>query len=573
MQTPPISENESQRLAALQAYDILDTPAEAEFDDLTMLASIICGTPIALVSLIDTDRQWFKSSVGLAAQETSRAISFCGHAINQPSVLLEVPDALEDLRFADNPLVTNNPNIRFYAGAPLVTTDGYALGTLCVIDTVPRQLSSQQREALLALSRQAARLIEKRLMPQLIKAQYLAYQEQTAVLRNQEQYFTTLFEKSADPALILRRGRVVNCNQAALNQFACTQKTELVGMSLDQLSAPHQPDGSCSLERFSVINSLALRQGSYQFEWLMVRQNGTQFNADVVLTAMMIDGELLLFMALRDVTEKYQLQHAVRWQASHDALTNLPNRTLLTDRFMRALSRAQRQRMLLAVCMIDLDEFKPVNDQYGHEVGDLLLIEVASRLNRVIRGEDTAARLGGDEFVLLLSDVVDVDELALILTRVLAELGRAYVIKGYTIMLSASIGCALYPLDDADADTLLRHADQAMYQAKQRGRNQFQLFDVSLDTQLQFAHKTQKEVKNALLNNELILHYQPKVNMRTGVIVGMEALIRWQHPTQGIISPLDFLPQVEKTDLIIDIGQWVIEQALQQIAVWQQHGK
>jgi diguanylate cyclase (GGDEF)-like protein/PAS domain S-box-containing protein len=704
MQAPIIPSNELQRLAALQGYDVLDTPAEAEFDDLTLLASIICGTPIALVSLVDQHRQWFKSSVGLAATETPRSISFCGHAINQPENILEVSNALDDVRFADNPLVLEDPNIRFYAGAPLVTTDGYALGTLCVIDTVPRQLTEKQREALMALGRQVTRLIEKRLMSQLIQAQYLAYQEQSAALSHQEQYFETMFEKSTDTALIVHRGHVVNCNQAAVKLFRYDEKAQLIGMSLYQLSTSHQADGVCSQERLTDIVSLALRHGYHHFEWQMKRMDGASFEADVALTAITINGELMLHVALRDitdkhqleqalylakeraevtlasigdavittdaagqvtflnqvamsltgwsldeavgceistifnisqedthqqivnpvevvlrqgkaalpvghtllvgrngieytiedsaapifladgsligcvlvfrdVTEKYRMQNAVRWQAAHDALTSLPNRVLLAESFKRAIARAQRQQLLLAVCMIDLDEFKPVNDEYGHDVGDLLLVQVASRLNEIIRGDDTAARLGGDEFALLLSDIADVDELQAIVSRVLKALAKPYLIDGKIITVSASIGSALYPLDDADADTLLRHADQAMYQAKQRGRNQHLMFDVSLDTQIIASHQILRNVKNALIENELVLYYQPKVNMRSGMIVGMEALLRWQHPVQGMILPLDFLPQVEKTDLIIDIGKWVIERALSQISAWRSAGK
>ncbi len=308
---------------------------------------------------------------------------------------------------------------------------------------------------------------------------------------------------------------------------------------------------------------------------LLISQNGTEYNIeDSAAPIFLPDGTLIgCVLVFYNVTEKHRLQNTIRWQAAHDPLTNLPNRILLTESFNRSIARAQRQQKLLAVCMIDLDEFKPVNDQYGHEVGDLLLVEAAKRLNDVIRSQDTAARLGGDEFVLLLSDIADVDELQVIMERVLTALAAPYIINKKHITLSASIGSVLYPLDDADADTLLRHADQAMYQAKQRGRNQHQMFDVSLDTQIIARHKTIKEVKKALHDNELVLYYQPKVNMRTGVITGMEALLRWQHPTQGLISPLDFLPQVEKADVIIDIGIWVMDQAMQQISAWHQAGK
>lgn len=309
---------------------------------------------------------------------------------------------------------------------------------------------------------------------------------------------------------------------------------------------------------------------------VLISQTGVEYNIeDSAAPIFLADGTLIgCVLVFHDVTEKYNVQNILHWQAAHDALTNLPNRVLLTEQFNRAISRAQRQQTMLAVCMIDLDGFKPINDHHGHDVGDKLLIEVATRLSTIIRGDDTAARLGGDEFVLLFSDIHNLDEFELIITRVLASISAPYLINDIQISaLSASIGVSLYPLDEVDADTLLRHADQAMYQAKQRGRNQWQLFNRSLEAQIQSSHQTLQRVKEALCNHEFVLYYQPKINMRTGLIVGMEALLRWQHPEQGMIAPLDFLPQVEKTDLIIDIGVWVMDQALQQISVWVKAGK
>ncbi len=194
-------------------------------------------------------------------------------------------------------------------------------------------------------------------------------------------------------------------------------------------------------------------------------------------------------------------------------------------------------------------------------------------MNHIIRGDDTIARLGGDEFVLLFGDLKNIDEMETILQRVLNDISAPYQIDSICITISASIGVALFPFDDADADTLLRHADHAMYQAKQRGRNQTQFFDVGLETQIKSTHQMVTRVTHALRANQFTLHYQPKVNMRTGAIIGMEALLRWNHPVEGIIPPLEFLPQVEQTDLIVDIGEWVIEQALQQATLWQAAGR
>ncbi len=307
---------------------------------------------------------------------------------------------------------------------------------------------------------------------------------------------------------------------------------------------------------------------------VLISHDGKEYNIeDSAAPIFFNDGSLLgCVLVFHDVSEKHELLKNVRWQAGHDVLTGLPNRALLADRFQRALAASRRQQNLLGVCLMDLDQFKPVNDLYGHSAGDQLLVEVTQRMNVAVRGEDTVARLGGDEFVLLLGNLADVPQLEMVLQRILAAVSAPYSIDGHTISISASIGVAIYPLDDADADTLLRHADQAMYLAKQAGRNRFHCFDVAHDRQAQTAQKTLARVREALRGNELRLHYQPKVNMRSGKVVGMEALLRWQHPQQGLLPPLDFLPIVEQTDLIIDIGEWVIEQALQQSRAWSAMG-
>lgn len=280
-------------------------------------------------------------------------------------------------------------------------------------------------------------------------------------------------------------------------------------------------------------------------------------------------GSVLVF---RDVSEKRQFVSQITWQASHDALTKLPNRALLADRFKQAIAGAQRHQQLLAVCLLDLDAFKPINDNYGHELGDQLLIELAVRLSGALRGEDTLARLGGDEFVLLLSGLNDTDEIGLAMQRILAKVSEPYLLDGKTVQVSASIGVAVYPQDDADPDTLLRHADQAMYQAKQAGRNRYHQFDVKQDHQAQSQQHHLNRIRRALVQGELRLYYQPKVNMRSGQVVGMEALLRWHHPERGVVGPLDFLPLVEHTDLIVDIGEWVMHEALRQMALWAEVG-
>ena len=268
-----------------------------------------------------------------------------------------------------------------------------------------------------------------------------------------------------------------------------------------------------------------------------------------------------------DVSEKRTLMQTLQYRAERDDLTRLPNRFLLSERLEQAIAAVQRYHGTLAVGMLDLDGFKLINDRYGHATGDRLLVAVADRLKQIMRGEDTLARLGGDEFVLVLR-VQDTEELESAIRRILSALSSAYTIDGIGIHISASIGVTLYPNDNEDAETLLRHADQAMYKAKQRGRDCFHLFDVSLDKKAKTAFETVIRVSEALHNGELCLYYQPKINLNSGAVIGFEALLRWQHPQEGLIPPLDFLPLVEQTDLIVEIGEWVIDQALNQIGRW-----
>lgn len=285
-------------------------------------------------------------------------------------------------------------------------------------------------------------------------------------------------------------------------------------------------------------------------------------------------GRVDRYLSIRfDISEKRQLLHSLQWRVGHDVLTGLPNRAFLSDLLDQALEFSRQENIPLAVCMLDLDGFKAVNDGYGHASGDLLLVEVAKRLRAIVRGEDVVARLAGDEFVLVLRYVRDLPELRAALNRVLGAISAPYALHGKDINVFASIGVTLFPYDNEDAETLLRHADQAMYVAKQRGRNRFHLFDVSRDQEVKATHQTVERVRQALAAGELRLHFQPKVNMRRGEVVGFEALLRWEHPQNGLVLPRDFLPLVEETDLIIDIGEWVMDQVLAQLHRWQQAGQ
>jgi len=273
-----------------------------------------------------------------------------------------------------------------------------------------------------------------------------------------------------------------------------------------------------------------------------------------------------------DITQSKQQQEKLSFMAHYDVLTGLPNRALFTDRFYQAIAHSKRTGSQLAVCFLDLDSFKPVNDNYGHEVGDLLLIEVAKRIKANIREEDTVSRQGGDEFALLLNNIDSYEQCQQTLERIHDSLARPYLIDDHSHTVTASSGVTLYPTDDGDIDTLLRHADQAMYQAKLAGKHRYHLFNPEIDRQTIDKSHQLDEIENALRNNEFTLYYQPKVNMVTGHVFGVEALIRWNHPEKGLVPPLNFLPMIEDTLLEIALGNWVINSALTQLNDWQQRG-
>lgn len=258
--------------------------------------------------------------------------------------------------------------------------------------------------------------------------------------------------------------------------------------------------------------------------------------------------------------------------AHFDQLTGVPNRRLLLDRLSQALSRTRRSGRSVAVCYLDLDGFKAVNDRFGHGGGDLLLVEVTKRLRKVLRTDDTLARLGGDEFVLLLNDLAEPQESQLALDRVLEVIREPMEIEGQFAAVSASVGVTIYPTDDADADALLRHADQAMYMAKETGKNSYHFFDPVHDRQVQTQRYYMQRMGEALQQEEFVLYFQPKANLVNGDIVGFEALIRWQHPEKGLLSPAEFLYFMDGSELEVMVGEWVIDTVLTQMAIWSSAG-
>lgn len=254
--------------------------------------------------------------------------------------------------------------------------------------------------------------------------------------------------------------------------------------------------------------------------------------------------------------------------AHYDALTGIPNRVLLADRIKQAIAQAKREQKMLGVCYLDLDGFKPVNDTLGHQAGDHVLIEIAQRIGTILREADTIARLGGDEFVVLLPDLNHEEECISTLKRLLEVVSQPVFIQDHSFPLTASIGVSIFPGDDNDPDVLLRHADQAMYVAKQSGKNRYHLFDPSHDRQTRAYHATISRIQQGLDNHEFELYYQPNVNLSTRQVFGAEALIRWNHPERGLLLPSEFLSDIRDSALEIRLGEWVIGTALDQLMQW-----
>jgi diguanylate cyclase (GGDEF)-like protein/PAS domain S-box-containing protein len=353
-----------------------------------------------------------------------------------------------------------------------------------------------------------------------------------------------------------------------LNPMACELtghgRSEALGTNLDQYFASEGPGAFNQ----AAIEKLA-DKGHWRGEAAGLRAGGIPF--PLLLTASAVkdqSGEISNYIFMfSDITAYKEQQAKLEALAHYDALTRLPNRVLLADRMTQGIYQARRSGDLLAVAYLDLDGFKPVNDTLGHDAGDQLLVEVADRLRNAVRRGDTVARLGGDEFALLLR-AEDFGECEAALLRVLGTLANEYLIKQQSVFISASIGVTLFPNDTADPDMLLRHADQAMYVAKQAGRNRYHLFDAALDSELRSKQTQVARIEAALAANEFVLFYQPKVDMSSGKVTGAEALIRWQHPERGLLPPAEFLGLVENGDFAIPLGEWVILTALAQMTEW-----
>jgi diguanylate cyclase (GGDEF)-like protein/PAS domain S-box-containing protein len=315
-------------------------------------------------------------------------------------------------------------------------------------------------------------------------------------------------------------------------------------------------------------------RGADHSHLVLVRRDGfkREIENTLALTHDQDGGVTGAVIAFHDVSAARVKTLEMTHLAQHDVLTHLPNRVLFNDRLAQALALAERQGKQLAVMFVDLDHFKKINDSLGHEVGDKLLQSVAGRLIACVRRTDTVSRLGGDEFAILLSQVENAEDAAFSARKILRSLAAPYIIDNKSLNISASVGGSAYPRDGRDAESLLSKSDTAMYEAKQHGRNTYRLFRPDMQARLVERQSLELGLRYALGRNEFLLHYQPKVNLQTGKITGVEALIRWQHPQRGMVYPAQFVPIAEECGLILSIGQWVLLEACKQARAWSDMG-
>lgn len=397
-----------------------------------------------------------------------------------------------------------------------------------------------------------------------------------AEMQRSETKFRKLYDSISDAVMVMGPDGMIECNQAALDLFGCKTKQAFLGQAPGlEMSPPKQEDGSDSAALAQEYLDRVLREGDFRFEWLHRRlDNGEVFPAEVWLSVMDLDGRRCVQGIVRDITARRMAEQKIQWLAFYDELTQLPNRRLASDRLGQALAVSRRSRELGAIMMLDLDNFKTLNDTQGHDAGDRLLVAAAARIQSCVRQEDTVARFGGDEFVVLI-EALGCDEVsAATHAETVAEKIRAAFESPFDVSAggrgfrtTCSIGVALFKGQELSIDELLKQADVALYQAKGAGRNMARFFSPEMQAMIESYSAMEAAMHQGLQNQEFRLFYQPQINQR-GQLIGAEALLRWFPGGQKPVSPAQFIPVAEETGLIVPLGTWVLEAACAQLHAW-----
>ncbi|HYN54092.1 MAG TPA: diguanylate cyclase [Methylotenera sp.] len=480
------NDQETNRLLAVESYEILDSAQETDFDDLVKLAAMIFQVPIATVTIMDDHRQWFKASVGLSVKETSRDISFCTHTLKLNTALV-VENTSQDERFADNPLVLGELHLGFYAGVPLWNSDNLAIGTFCIMDQMPRAFTAHELDTLKMLANQAMKLLELRAERNKLSKLINELDFINAALLESEQRWKFALEGAGDGVWDLN----INTKKA----FFSKKWKDMLGYGGHKLtnnystwiSLIHKDDllkflqalNNCihkKSDTYAVEYRLLCKDNSWK--WVSARGMVVEWNEDN--TAQRMVG------THSDITELKKSEEIIWKQANFDALTGLPNRRMFFDHLDSEIKRMSRANAMFALMFFDLDGFKSVNDQYGHHTGDKLLIEVSNRVNQCIRETDVFARLGGDEFIIIVTGFETPTYVEKIADKILQTLNQPFIFEENKMNISASIGISIYPQDGETEDILINHADSAMYAAKSNGKNGWARFNPDWDSESPF---------------------------------------------------------------------------------------
>lgn len=617
MKEPDFPEDEALRIATLNNLSILDTRSEERYDRLTRIAQQVFDAPIVIISLVDTDRQWFKSCLGVDLAEVPRSISFCGHTILRDNVFV-IPDTKLDERFSDNPVVSGPPHIRFYAGQPLKAANNQIMGTFCILDCQPRQFSTEE----IALLKDLSALAEKEInFPDLqaltsklgsSERSLLNAIAELKVKENQEQARNRCLEMVSRgfPLKQIMQAIIKDVEEQCPEMLGCIMvvdeesQTLRVGYSptlpkfyQDELSSIPIEVGSgasgtaaATGERF-IIEDLHTHPYSAHYAELSKKVNLASSWSQPIKS---VDGKVLgtFSISTREIStpneadihlieqtanlvgiaiERDKADTLIQRQANYDFLTGLPNRHMFQDRLGYEIAKAQRADWQVALLFLDLDNFKDINDTLGHEKGDQLLVIVAERLLASVRSIDTVARLGGDEFTIVMGELRETSNVERVANNILEVLSQPFSLDNDVAHLSASVGITFYPDNATNLETLIKHADQAMYVAKSKGRNRFQYFEPAMQEKAVQRMLMVRDLRLALLDEQFRVFYQPIVDLETGFIQRAEALVRWQHPQRGLIYPDEFISIAEETGLIVELGEWVFQQVLSQLIDWRKN--
>ncbi len=546
-----VPENEFIRLESLKRLNVLDSEPEPEFDALVKAASLVCNVPISLISLVDDKRQWFKANLGLhGVTETARDLAFCAHTILSDG-LLEVNDTLQDARFSDNPLVLENPNIRFYAGATIKLSDGSNVGSLCVIDTKPKYLNDKEREILIQLAIAASKALERHRINKI-------QQSLNIELR--------LFIEQAPVAIAAFDSNMnyLVCSRRWIEDYNL-QEQEIIGRNHYEIF-PNIP------ERWKDVHQRCLEGEIRKSEEdSFVYNNNVIWNRWEIRPWFTTDQKVGGIVAYTEnITERKlheeelnKLNKKLWIQSNYDQLTQLANRNLMKEFLNEKIQETLDNHYEVALFLIDLDRFKEVNDVFGHHMGDELLSQVSKRLQQCVRETDMVARLGGDEFTICLLNMQEHNAIIEVMaSKIVQVFSEPFLVLDKEVYLTCSLGIALAPKDAITTHDLLKMADQSMYSAKRQGGNRYVYFSSSMTTDAEERMVLSNDLRKAIKQNELMLYYQPIVSLSTGEIYKAEALLRWQHPTKGMISPKTFIQIAEENGLIIEIGNWVMLSAI-----------